>query len=84
MISLQGGEWIIKIGVYQDNGGRMPKGEKAEVKVDGRRQFLVHLDADIIRRVKILAIERGVSASSLVSEAMTEFLRRSGDARPTD
>ncbi len=39
-----------------------------------RRRFLVHIDADLIRRVKILAIDRGVSASSLVQQALTEFL----------
>jgi hypothetical protein len=38
------------------------------------RQFLVHLDERLIRRVKILAIERGVSASSLVGMALTAFL----------
>jgi predicted transcriptional regulator len=34
------------------------------------------MDADIIRRVKILAIDRGVTASSLVQEAIVEFLSR--------
>ena len=54
-------------------------------KVAGaRRQFLVHLDPDMIRRVKILAIERGVTASSLVAEAMTEFFARGDNARPND
>ncbi|WP_149536632.1 ribbon-helix-helix domain-containing protein [Siccirubricoccus phaeus] len=41
-----------------------------------RRQFLVVIDAEIIRRTKILAIERGVSASSLVQQALAEFLGR--------
>lgn len=50
----------------------------------GRKQFLVHIDADVIRRVKILALDRGASASSLVEKAITEFLARSADARPQD
>ena len=33
---------------------------------------------------EILAIDRGVSASSLVEKAITEFLARSDDARPKD
>ena len=38
------------------------------------RQFLVHLDPDLIRRIKIMAIERNVSASSLVQRAMLAVL----------
>ncbi|MBV1800712.1 CopG family transcriptional regulator [Siccirubricoccus sp. G192] len=49
---------------------RQERGGTAE-----RRQFLVHIDADLIRRIKILAIDRGVSASSLVQQALTEFLK---------
>ena len=40
----------------------------------GKRQFLVHLNADLIHRIKILAIERNVSASSLVQEALLTWL----------
>ncbi len=40
----------------------------------GKRQFLVHLNPDLIHRVKILAIERNVSASSLVQEALLAWL----------
>lgn len=47
-----------------------------------RRQFLVHIDADLIRRVKILAIDRGVSASSLVQQSLIEFLNRETPSAP--
>lgn len=42
----------------------------------GKRQFLVHIDSTLIRRVKILALDRGVSASSLVQQSLEEFLAR--------
>jgi hypothetical protein len=45
-----------------------------------RKQFLVHIDADLIRRTKILALERGVSASSIVQEALVELRASSQDA----
>ena len=40
----------------------------------GKRQFLVHIDASLIRRIKVLAIDRNVSASSLVQEALLAYL----------
>jgi hypothetical protein len=43
-----------------------------------KRQFLVQLDAGLIRRIKILAIDRNVSASSLVQEALLAFLAGAG------
>jgi hypothetical protein len=48
----------------------------------GKRQFLVHLDANLIRRIKILAIDRNVSASSLVQEAVLAFLATAGNSNP--
>jgi hypothetical protein len=48
----------------------------------GKRQFLVHLDASLIRRIKILAIDRNVSASSLVQEALLAFLAAAGNSNP--
>jgi predicted transcriptional regulator len=47
-----------------------------------KRQFLVHIDAELIRRVKILAIDRGVSASSLVQQSLIEFLNRETPSAP--
>lgn len=52
----------------------------AEVTAE-KRQFLVHIDADLIRRIKILAIDRSVTASSLVQQAITEFLSRAGQSQ---
>jgi predicted transcriptional regulator len=46
-----------------------------------KRQFLVHIDADLIRQIKILAIDRSVTASSLVQQAITEFLSRGGQSQ---
>ena len=55
--------------------------EKAARKLaGGKRQFLVHLDANLIRRIKILAIDRNVSASSLVQEALLAFLAATGNS----
>jgi hypothetical protein len=48
----------------------------------GKRQFLVHLDAGLIRRVKVLAIDRGVSASSLVQEALLAYFPDVADPHP--
>jgi hypothetical protein len=50
--------------------------------VRGKRQFLVHLDATLIRRIKILAIDRNVSASSLVQEALLAFLAATSNSNP--
>lgn len=51
-----------------------------EARADGsppeRRQFLIVIDVEIIRRAKILAIERGITASTLVQQALADFLRR--------
>ena len=52
-----------------------------------KRQFLVHIEASLIRRIKVLAIDRNVSASSLVQEALIAYLAAlSGPApgRPGD
>ena len=49
-----------------------------------RRQFLVHIDAAVIRRTKILVIDRNVTASSLVQQALVEFLARQATRQATD
>ena len=49
----------------------------------GKRQFLVHVDVNVIRRIKILAIDRNVSASSLVQEALLAYLAAVGNSAPT-
>jgi predicted transcriptional regulator len=55
-----------------DAEGHGPQAEK--------RQFLVVIDAEVIRRTKILAIERRVPASSLVQRALVDFLDREAAA----
>ena len=41
-----------------------------------KRQFLVVIDAEVIRRTKILAIDQHVTASSLVLRALQDRLQR--------
>jgi hypothetical protein len=48
------------------------------------RQFLVHLDAELIRRVKISAIDRNITASKIVHEALVTFLSPSIAPNATD
>ena len=56
--------------------GTLVEDDRTDSEGPARKQFLVHIEADVIRRVKILALDRGVSASSLVQEAIVEFLSR--------
>ena len=50
-------------------------GKKTTARVtSGKRQFLVHIDNDLIHRIKIMAIEQNVSASSVVQEALLAWL----------
>jgi hypothetical protein len=57
-------------------------GKNAATKIArDKRQFLVHLDVALIRRIKILAIDRNVGASSLVQEALLAFLAASGNSK---
>lgn len=58
----------------------MPSGRTQAEERPDRRQFLVHIDADLIRRIKILAITRDSTASGLVEAALTEFLDRNSEA----
>ena len=50
----------------------------------GKRQFLVHIDADLIRRIKILALDRNVTASSLVQEALLAYLATAAASAPSN
>lgn len=58
-------------------------GQSAEVETrrrtrGGKRQFLVYLEPEIIRDVKMMAAERDTSASQLVGEALSNWLRTTG------
>jgi hypothetical protein len=46
--------------------GQLVEDGRREASGPTRKQFLVHIEADVVRRVKILAIDWWVSASSLV------------------
>lgn len=48
-----------------------------------KRQFLVHIDADLIRRTKTLAMERHVTACSLVKLRLRNFITRHGSTQPS-
>ena len=50
----------------------------------GKRQFLVHIDANLIRRIKILALDRDVTASSLVQEALQGYLATAAASSPSN
>ena len=49
-----------------------------------RKQFLVHIDANLIRRVKILALDREVTASSLVQAAIVDMLAKNDAVKAQD
>ena len=61
----------------------MAKARRPAGAREGKRQFLVHIDAGLIRRVKVLAIDRDVTASSVVQEALLAYLPPIPDAPKT-
>jgi hypothetical protein len=46
----------------------------AQSELRATRQFLVHLDIDLIRQVKITAINQNVTASKIVQQALISYL----------
>ena len=71
-------EWI------KQNRGLDPRPleETAEAKAT-KRQFLARMNADLIRDLKVMALDWNVTASALVRAAVAEFLAKtkSGDGR---
>lgn len=61
---------LIHIGIYRHSGDTGWTRFRSKGPQPEKRQFLVVIDAEIIQRTKILAIERGVTASSLVQQAL--------------
>ena len=60
--------------------GRGERDEKAQ-----KRQFLVHIDPDLKRRVKLLAVERDATVSSIGQEALESYLAAAGGRqKPAD
>lgn len=46
------------------------------MKQKRRSQFTMRLDSDIMKKVKILAIEEGLKTNSLIEEALLDLLRK--------
>ena len=59
----------------------MPPKSPITNRLSEKRQFLVHIEAEVIRRIKILALDRNVTASSLVQEALVSYLASTSGAR---
>ncbi len=59
-------------------GRRSTKGRASRESPAERRELLIHLEPDLIRGLMLTALERGVTASSLIEEAVTAWLKRRG------
>ena len=46
------------------------------MKQKERSQFTMRLDSDIMKKIKILAIEEGKKTNSLIEEALLDLLRK--------
>lgn len=46
------------------------------MKIIRRSQYTMRLDSNIMKKVKILAIEEGKKANSLIEEALLEYLKK--------
>lgn len=46
------------------------------MKIISRSQYTMRLNSDIMKKVKILAIEEGKKANSLIEEALLEYLKK--------
>ncbi len=49
------------------------------MKILRRSQYTMRLDSDIMKKVKILAIEEGKKANTLIEEALLEYLKKHED-----
>jgi hypothetical protein len=58
--------------------------EKGRARADGRRQFLVYLEPNLIKDVKKVALDREVTAFSIVEEAVREWLGRHREQQVQD
>lgn len=62
----------------QPLGGSGQRGRKPNVAKTGREQFLVYMQPEGKKQVKLLALDRGVSASDCIVEAVNEWLQKHG------
>ncbi|MBN8978631.1 MAG: ribbon-helix-helix protein, CopG family [Rhizobiales bacterium] len=53
-----------------------PKGRKPVGGGEKKRQFLATMDADVIKAVKLAAIENEISASEILEDAARQWLDR--------
>lgn len=54
------------------------RGRKPNAAKSGREQFLIYMQPEGKKQIKLLALERGVSASDCVVEAVNEWLQKHG------
>lgn len=54
---------------------------RKRVLADGRQQLLVYLSPAFIKRLKLEAVERDLSVSSLVGEAVALWLKKTGGTK---
>ena len=60
----------------QDSSTR--RGRKPNAAKSGREQFLIYMQPEGKKQIKLLALERGVSASDCIVEAVNEWLQKHG------
>jgi len=51
------------------------------VRKDGRKQFLVYLDADLIKALKKTAVDQDCNAYDIVEQATRDWLKRGAAVR---
>lgn len=63
--------------------GKLAKKKKGRPRAAGdKAKFLAVIETTLIKRLKLTAIEQGVTASSILERAVAEWLRRNRGHRP--
>lgn len=62
------------------DSGEKTRGRKGPV--GEKRQFLVHVDPEVVKSVKMAALELDKTASFLVEEAVRDWLAKNADRLP--
>jgi hypothetical protein len=55
-----------------------------DVPTEPKRRLVAQVSAEVVRRLKILAVEREKPASALVEEAIKQYLERQPVVRPKE